>query len=246
MAETYDPSVYGAVVDIEHYLSMSPDSTFSAVGHVLALTAEVIADGPLKGRTGMYAEIEPSARMRQLLDDGKKTYASIVIDPNFAATGKPYLRGLAMTDTPASLGTERLKFTAQQYQSIQRFNQQSGDDALFTEAIEAEAIELAEQRSDEGQKWYSRVMGILTKNHKTDTEQFNQVREVVEGVAMSQADLINQVVELTSQRASDVQTIQKLTSDLANLTATLAQQDASSFSRQPAQGGNSGAEQADF
>lgn len=245
-AASYSQDVYGARVNVEHYLSMYPGSEFGAMGDVTALSVEDITDGPLAGRTALYAEIEPSEQMKSLTDAGKKVYSSIELHPQFALNGKAYVVGLAMTDTPASLGTERLKFAAQQRAQVMKFNNQQGEAPLITDAIEAEVIELAEQRSDEGKQWFSRVMGILTKNHKTDSEQFSQVRQVVEGVATSQAELIDQVVELKSQRASDAQTIQKLTSELANLTTTLAQQDASNFSRQPAQGNNSGVEQADY
>lgn len=245
-AANYSPDVYGARVNVEHYLSPYPGSEFGAMGDVTALSTEDITEGPLAGRTALYAEIEASEQMKALTDAGKKVYSSIELHPQFALNGKAYVVGLAMTDTPASLGTERLKFAAQQRQQVQAFNKQQGESAMFSDAIEAEVIELAEQRSDEGKQWFSRVMSILTKNHKTDSEQFSQVREVVEGVATSQADLINQVVELKSQRANDAKAIEKLTSDLASLTSTLAQQDANSFSRQPAQGGNSATEQADF
>ena len=43
------------------------------------------------------------------------------------------------------------------------FNNQQGEAPLFTDAIEAEIIELAEQRSDEGKQWFGRVMGIIAK-----------------------------------------------------------------------------------
>jgi hypothetical protein len=43
--------------------------------------------------------------------------------------------GLAMTDTPASLGTERLKFAAQQRASVMAFNNQQGEPPMFTEAL---------------------------------------------------------------------------------------------------------------
>ncbi|GHL58540.1 hypothetical protein ECZU31_18150 [Escherichia coli] len=36
----------------------------------------------------------------------QKVYTSMEIQPNFANTGKCYLVGLAVTDDPASLGTE--------------------------------------------------------------------------------------------------------------------------------------------
>jgi hypothetical protein len=45
---------------------------------------------------------------------GQKLYTSIEISPNFAGTNKAYLVGLAVTDSPASLGTEMLAFAAAQ------------------------------------------------------------------------------------------------------------------------------------
>lgn len=104
-ATSYNPSVYGARVNIEHILSPLPGSEFSAMGDVVGLSTEDITDGPLAGRTALYAEIEPTARMMSLLNDGKKIYSSIELEPRSTITGGPYLRGLAMTDTPASLGT---------------------------------------------------------------------------------------------------------------------------------------------
>ncbi len=245
-AANYSPSVYKAPVNMEHYLSPLPSSEFSAMGEVVSMSAEDIKEGPLTGRVALYAEIEPSERMKKLTDEGKKVHTSIELYPRFALNGGPYVAGIAMTDTPASLGTDRLKFTAEQRAQVMKFNNQQGEAPMITDVIEADVIELAEQRGDEGKQWFSRVMGILTKSHKTESEQFSQVREVVEGVATSQADLIDQVVTLTSQRADDAKEIQKLTSELTDLKTTLAKQDASTFSRQPAQGGNTGVEQADY
>lgn len=37
---------------------------------------------------------------------GQKVYTSMEIRPNFSNSGKCYLIGLAVTDDPASLGTE--------------------------------------------------------------------------------------------------------------------------------------------
>lgn len=52
---------------------MLPDSNFGAMGDVAALSAEDITEGPLAGRTALYAEIDASARMKQLTDEGKKS-----------------------------------------------------------------------------------------------------------------------------------------------------------------------------
>ncbi|ENA06631.1 phage capsid scaffolding (GPO) serine peptidase family protein [Escherichia coli P0299917.1] len=124
-AENFNPDVYAARVNVEHYLSPCPSSEFSAMGDVTALSTEDITEGPLAGRTALYAEIEPTERMKQLVADGKKIYSSIELDPQSTINGRAYLVGLAMTDTPASLGTERLKFTAQQRQAADDIQQSS-------------------------------------------------------------------------------------------------------------------------
>lgn len=126
-AENFNPDVYAARVNVEHYLSPCPSSEFSAMGDVTALSTEDITEGPLAGRTALYAEIEPTERMKQLVADGKKIYSSIELHPQFSVNGRAYLIGLAMTDTPASLGTERLKFTAQQRQAVMTFNSIQGE-----------------------------------------------------------------------------------------------------------------------
>ncbi|HDD8894121.1 TPA: GPO family capsid scaffolding protein, partial [Escherichia coli] len=202
-AASYDPSVYGARVNVEHILSPHPDSAFAAMGDVVALSAENITDGPLAGRTALYAEIEPTERMKKLLDDGKKIYASVELYPQSFITGGPYLQGLAMTDTPASLGTERLQFAAQQRAQVMAFNNQQCEPPLFTDAIEAEIIALNQRQNDEGVQWFARVMNLISGGRKTDSEQFSQMRDVVERVASAHADLLDRFNAQERQRDED-------------------------------------------
>ncbi|MBB8889303.1 GPO family capsid scaffolding protein, partial [Escherichia coli] len=224
-ATSYNPSVYGARVNIEHILSPLPGSEFSAMGDVVGLSTEDITDGPLAGRTALYAEIEPTARMMSLLNDGKKIYSSIELEPQSTITGGPYLRGLAMTDTPASLGTERLAFAAQQRMQLMTFNCQQGDVAMFTAAMESELIELTEQRQEEGTQWFNRVMGIIGRGRKADDASFSRIQEAVEGVATSQADIIDRFNVLETRHQQDSQKITLLTTELAALKEKLRTQD---------------------
>lgn len=244
-AANYNLSVYAARVNIEHFLSPYPGSDFGAMGDVTALSTEDITEGPLAGRTALYAEIDPSDRMVQMTDKGQKVYSSIELAPQFALNGKAYVVGLAMTDTPASLGTDRLKFAAQQRASVMAFNNQQGEPPMFTEAIEAEVIELAAQRSDEGKQWFNRVMGILGKGQKTDDQRFGQVHQAVEAVAQSQFDLGEQFSTAEQERQQDKVAIQKLTTDLAALRQQLEGTDGNFSQRQPANGG-ANAQLADY
>lgn len=236
-AKNYDPTVYGARVNVEHIKSIFPNSELCAMGDVTALSTEDITEGPLAGRVALNAEIEPTDRMKKLTDEGKKIYSSIELYPD-AMDGKPYIMGLAMTDTPASLGTERLKFAAQQREQVMKFSNQHTEAPMFTEAMEAEIIELAEQRSEEGKQWFSRVMELIGKGRKSDSEQFSQVREVVEGVAQSHADLLDRFNDMSRQHDSDHKTIEKLSTELTTLRDQLAGQDGDTKDRFRATGGN--------
>lgn len=244
-AANYNLNVYAARVNIEHFLSPYPGSDFGAMGDVTALSTEDITEGPLAGRTALYAEIDPSDRMVQMTDKGQKVYSSIELAPQFALNGKAYVVGLAMTDTPASLGTDRLKFAAQQRASVMAFNNQQGEPPMFTEAIETEVIELAAQRSDEGVKWFTRVMDILGKGRKTDDQRFSQVHQAVEAVAQEQSDQLDRFSAIEQERQQDKAAIQKLTSDLDALRQQLGNTDAN-FSQRPPANGGANAQLADY
>lgn len=102
MAEQYDPEIYGARVNLEHISFIFP-KVDGAYGDVLELKAEPWHKDPLK--TALLARIEVREALQDIWDDGEKVYTSMEIMSPFADTGKAYLVGLAVTDTPASLGT---------------------------------------------------------------------------------------------------------------------------------------------
>lgn len=106
MAKNFDPKVYGARVWLEHYRGIFPDSVFKALGDVIGLKAEE-QDGKMR----LFAQIDPTPDLLAMNKARQKIYTSIEIDPRFADTGEAYMVGLAVTDTPASVGTEALAFT---------------------------------------------------------------------------------------------------------------------------------------
>ena len=108
IAETYDPKKYGARINIEHLRGLLPDSPFKAYGDVLAVKVEDNADG----KAELFAQLDPTPELVAFNKARQKVYTSIEIDPDFAGTGKCGLVGLAVTDSPASLGTDYLVFCA--------------------------------------------------------------------------------------------------------------------------------------
>ncbi|PBO72034.1 GPO family capsid scaffolding protein, partial [Escherichia coli] len=111
MAETFDPRVYGCRINLEHLRGILPDGIFKRYGDVAELKAEKIDDdSALKGKWALFAKITPTDDLIAMNKAAQKVYTSMEIQPNFANTGKCYLVGLAVTDDPASLGTEYLEF----------------------------------------------------------------------------------------------------------------------------------------
>lgn len=101
MAENYDPAFYTATIWYEHI------RYFGSLGTVAKLKAEDVEDG----KVALFAKLCPNDKLLSLNKDGQKLFTSAEIQPNFSDTGKAYLSGLAVTDEPASIGTEPLYFS---------------------------------------------------------------------------------------------------------------------------------------
>lgn len=98
MAETYDPEYYTALIWPEH-------ERWSNFGYVQELKTEAV-DGKLK----LFAILSPTRDLVYYNQVGQYRFCSIEPLEQFADLGRTYLRGLGVTDEPASTGTTHLKF----------------------------------------------------------------------------------------------------------------------------------------
>ena len=205
MAASYDPKKYGARINIEHFRSVYPDGVFGAYGDVLALkTEKVTIDGEEKD--ALFAQIEPTESLIQLNKKKQKVYTSIEVDDNFANKGSAYLIGLAVTDTPASLGTEFLQF-ASTAKDNPLTNKKQRPENLFTAAVETklEFEEVQEQQS------YS--AGLLQKVKTLFSKQEKSEQKSAE----SFSDQEQAIVEIATETANQGQAVSKLENDFNTL-----------------------------
>ncbi|MDP0382824.1 GPO family capsid scaffolding protein [Glaesserella parasuis] len=216
MAKNYDPkNTYGARVNLEHlhfrlYWKDEPHS--QCYGDVLAVKAEEREDGKLQ----LLAEIAPTPELIELNKKGQKVYTSIEVDPNFADTGEAYLVGLAVTDNPASLGTEMLKFAAGASQNP--FNARKiKPENLFTAAVETvlEFEEVNEKKVEPS--LFDKVKTLLTGKSKKDDERFHDQAQAVELLSNHLAELSEKYATLQTQAVEHEQKVAKLSSDLTAL-----------------------------
>lgn len=251
MAKNYDPTVYGARVNMEHIKGYAADSTFRRFGDVTKVEAEEITDGPLAGKLALFGYIDPTPELVELTRARQKVYTSIEVNPKFSDTGEAYLIGLAVTDDPASLGTEYLSFSATAKASPLASRKQDKEN-LFT-AAEETLIEFYDE-ADTGPSLLSRVKELFTRKEKTDNERFSDVSAAVTAVA-------EQVQKNGETYSQQVASLEKTFSDriaaleleagkdreaLSTLQETLAKTDGGFNRRPPATGGdNKGSVQTD-
>lgn len=138
IAETYSPDVYGARIWVEHLRSALPDSPFRAYGDVIAVKAEEVEIAGKK-KMALFAQVEPTDDLVDMVNVRKqKLFTSIEIAPEFADSGKAYLYGLAVTDSPASIGTNMLAFSAKFPDDSPLKDRKQAPGNVFSEAAETE------------------------------------------------------------------------------------------------------------
>lgn len=258
MVATYNPDLYGARVWMEHLRSPYPDSTFKAYGDVLAVKAEELDNG----RLALYAQIDPTPELVVINKARQKIYTSAEIDPDFAKTGKCYLTGLAVTDSPASLSTEMLKFAAQASTNPLAARKQSPGN-LFTAAIET-TLEFETTMTTPGttQPLLDQIKALFVAKPTTPpakpTEPTDTAAALLE-VAGQVAGFSNQLAESGKATAKELADLSgkltasekaftdlkaahdKLTTDFTALQAKLDADPAGSSQRDPATGGDGNA-----
>lgn len=97
IAETYNPEVYTARINADHY----PWS--SKYGSVLSVE---------KREDKLFAVLKPNSMLLRMAEQGQLLHTSCEFYEKFSDTEKAYLTGLALTDEPASLGTTQIQLSA--------------------------------------------------------------------------------------------------------------------------------------
>lgn len=223
IAANYSQKKYAARLWLEHIRGILPDSDFKAYGDVLAVKTEENEEGKLV----LYAQIEPTPELVQLNKKRQKLYSSMEIDVDFADTGEAYLTGLAITDSPASLGTEMLQFSAKQTVNPLAARK-SRPENLFSEAVEF-SLELEDADDDEPKpSIFSKVKDLLKKTTERTEEEFGDVAHALEAIATETAELeknFTAALKTSDERYESLS--EKFKSEMAELTGKLeAQQQA--------------------
>lgn len=215
MAANYDPKKYGARIWVEHFRGLLPESIFPAMGDVLALSTESDAEGAKY----LTAQLSPTEQLRKVNASRQKVFTSIEIDPKFSDTDEAYLVGLAVTDSPASLGTDMLHFAIANREKFKAGSELP--DTLFSENLEGPKLEFEEEASPNPDTVFSKVKTLLTGKQKGDEKRFSQLEDSVLAIAETLSNLEQKIADVSD--TSDFSTeIAGVKSDLQNLTKQLS------------------------
>lgn len=201
MADTFDPRVYGCRINLEHIKSVLPDSPFKRYGDVVELKAEKIEDdSALNGKLALFAKISPSDDLVAMNKALQKVYTSMEIAPNFSNSGKCYLVGLAVTDDPASLGTEYLEFCRNaKHNPLNRFK--ANPENLISAATLA-VLEFEDQPETVFTALTDKVKAIFSRKQVSDDARMNDVHEAVTAVS----EHVQTNLTAQDKRISDMET----------------------------------------
>jgi hypothetical protein len=248
MAANFDPQVYGARIWMEHLRSTWSAGEFKAYGDVTAVKAEEITLGGAK-KLALFAQISPTPELVAMNKARQKIYTSIEINPKFADTGEAYLVGLAVTDSPASLGTEVLSFAAKNPSQNPYASRKQDPDNLFT-AAEETTLEFEEilQPETEGITLSDTIKNMLKRfSTKTtsDDARFGELVGAVETLA-THANLSADEFAAEKTRVDTLEAaLKQTTEDFAAFKQHVESTDANPTHRPTAAGGD-GVAETDF
>ena len=106
MAESYSVDEYTALIWPEHFRSSWGPSEGKNWGSV-----DEVKAAKQGGKLRLFVKITANDYLLAANKDGQKLFMSIEPNPDYKSEGRCYLQGLAVTDSPASSGTSRLKFS---------------------------------------------------------------------------------------------------------------------------------------
>ncbi|MBK1725706.1 GPO family capsid scaffolding protein [Halorhodospira neutriphila] len=250
MADNYDrENTYGARIWPEHFRGLVPGSPFDALGDVMALDARD-EDGTL----ALYAQLAPTPQLIEMNRQRQKIYSSIEMATNFAGTGEAYLMGLAVTDSPAVLGTEPLRFSqfasgapdivvGPEVEAQLELADEGGDDKGGGEGAGGETGS-GERRSTLLQNLSARVSELLGRRRDHELSEVAQsIESMAEHVGSMESELRAELDQLAGrqQASASAEDVSKLAERVQAMETSLDQTPARSEpERPPATGGDGG------
>lgn len=235
VVDTFSTENYTPRINIEHVAGYSPEPPFNGYGDVCAVKAqtdELTIDGKVGQYRALYLQVDGNAQLVKLSKADQKPFPSVELTESYSSTGKVGLIGLAFTDRPASMGTQRLQFS------------RSAPGTLFASADEAVALEFDEAIEPVTAAGLTAVIaGVFSRLgfKAPETDKPKDPPAPPAPPANDNAALYSAVTEAVTAGIAAAtkpinETLTKLQGDFTKLQGDLAREESTGFSRPPATG----------
>lgn len=199
MAASYSVDEYTALIWPEHFRSSWGPSEGKNWG-----TVDEVKAAKKGGKLRLFVKITANDYLLAANKDGQKLFMSIEPNPDYKSEGRCYLQGLAVTDSPASSGTSRLKFSmgdneaTRVYSQLETLNNSdfittSSDPANITADKQTKALGLFTQLFSlfSSDQQPADQQDEITEEDTMKQEQFDALMGKFDGLETKVADLEN-------------------------------------------------------
>ncbi|WCM29180.1 GPO family capsid scaffolding protein [Sphingomonas sp. QA11] len=239
--ETFNTETYTPGINVEHLSGFSPEPPFNRYGDVIAVRAQtddITIAGKTEKRRALYAQVDALDQLVNLARASQKPFPSVELTPDYAGSGKVGLVGLAFTDNPASIATQKLSFSRSAPGTI--FS--SGNEPVTLE-FEPKPIEPA-GIADAIKAGFAGVAAMFsrTEPEKPKEEPKKPANDNFDPAAFATAlgDSMATTIAALIKPVTDAQT--KMQQDYAALQGKLESTEQPGFKRAPATGGSGAVE----
>lgn len=233
IVDTFNVETYAPRVNVEHVSGYSPEPPFNGYGTVAAVKSQVddiVIAGKTEKRKALYIQVDANDQLVTLAERDQKPFPSVELTPSYAGTDKEGLIGLAFTDTPASIATQRLQFSRVNGNLVFTSTERA---ALAFDAAPADPVSLGDAIAT----GLAKALGPLFKRGEPEKAKEEPKPEAANDnfdvAAFSTA--IGGRIAAAVQPIADAQAA--LSTELAGLKTQLAGTEQPRFSRQPSTGG---------
>lgn len=216
MAANYNPDTYNARINLEHFRGLFADGALKSYGDVLAMDVEEVGDDLF-----LLAALHPTSDLVAMNQNRQKVHTSIEMDPNFADTGEAYCVGLAVTDSPASLGTSILKFARQNPDQINGVAD-TLDKKFISEDLEIDNFMAQgdeDPLTDQSKGWLSKFKTLIAGADKNSEIRFGDMQQAMELMAQAHN---KQTADLSAKMDASDKKVEDLTGQLKDLVQKLS------------------------
>ena len=194
MAASYSVDEYTALIWPEHFRSSWGPSEGKNWG-----TVDEVKAAKQGGKLRLFVKITANDYLLAANKDGQKLFMSIEPNPDYKSEGRCYLQGLAVTDSPASSGTSRLKFSIGDNEADHEYSQlETLQHSDFITTNSEPKLNITADEQAQGLKILSQFFNLFsgkqkpaepTEEEPMNKEQFDALMGKVEGLDTKVTDL---------------------------------------------------------